>query len=92
MKCFSHVFCILRYLESPKGAKKRPRTVGNFAREIDTGTGETFTKYMKMFIGNGHGSLIASGVGPIESGIDLIIPSGWWLKDHRLTYPNNSTN
>lgn len=59
-----------------------PAADRNFNGEVVTGAGEAVSKPMKIIVGNGLKTLIASNVGPMESGINFIIPGGWWLRDY----------
>lgn len=86
----SFVFCDIWRV--PRVQRVVIAVVMYFTGKMGTGAGAAFTKLIKIIIGTIDKSLIASDVRSMQWGKEMIIFSGWWLNDHLLTNPNDSTN
>jgi hypothetical protein len=78
--CMANVNFINHY-SVPKVKRDRPIRVHDFAGRIVPGVGAAFTFPLTINHGN-HWSRESFEIGPLEDGIDLILPF-WWLCKHK---------
>ena len=72
----------LSYLE-----REEPLRVFGFSGQQDHTAGKYFAPFLTIIIGQ-HETNISAELGTLEEGIDLIIPGGWFLVEHPMTFEN----
>src|SRR5947209_12326200 len=72
----------LSYLE-----RDEPLLVFRFSGQQDHTAGKYFAPFLTIIIGQ-HETNISAELGTLEEGIDLIIPRGWFLVEHPMTFEN----
>ena len=72
----------LSYLEHDE-----PLRVFRFSGQQDHTAGRYFAPFLTIIIGQ-HETNISAELGTLEEGIDLIIPGGWFLVEHPMTFKN----
>src|SRR5205085_5894955 len=74
--------CSLSYLE-----RDEPLRVFGFSGKENHTAGKYFAPFPTVIIGQ-HETNISAELGTLEEGIDLIIPGGWFLVEHPMTFKN----
>ena len=72
----------------PTVQRDNPVTVFGFSGQQEQSFGKTFTPYLILKIAD-HETTVSAEVGKLEPGIDLIIPGGWFLVEHPMSFDNN---
>ena len=65
-----------------------PISVFGFSGKQENDIGKPFTPFLSLTIGE-HKTTISAELGQLEDGIDLIIPGGWFLVEHPMSFPEN---
>ena len=65
-----------------------PISVFGFSGKQENDIGKQFTPFLSLTIGE-HKTTISAELGQLEDGIDLIIPGGWFLVEHPMSFHNN---
>ena len=59
--------------------------IRGFSGKISPTAGQSYAPFVRLVIDK-HESFIACEIGELENGINLIIPGGWFLDDHPMTF------
>ena len=69
----------------PTLQRDNPVSVFGFSGEQETSFGNNFTPYLTLRIAD-HETMVSAEVGKLEQGIDLIVPGGWFLVEHPMSF------
>jgi hypothetical protein len=67
--------------------RDEPLQVFGFSGQLDGSAGKAFAPFLTIAVDQ-HESIISAELGNLEEGIDLIIPGGWFLVEHPMTFEN----
>ena len=65
--------------------RSEPLEILGFSGTAGPSAGQAYTPFVRLVIDK-HESFIACEIGMLDAGINLIIPGGWFIHDHPLTF------
>jgi hypothetical protein len=68
--------------------QEKPISLLGFSGQQELAVGKYFAPLLNLRIQE-HISQISCEIGPLEKGVDLIIPGGWFLVEHRMSFEGN---
>jgi hypothetical protein len=68
--------------------REKPISLLGFSGQQETSFGKYFAPLINLRIAE-HVSQISCEIGPLEKGVDLIIPGGWFLVVHPKSFEGN---
>jgi hypothetical protein len=68
--------------------RDKPITLLGFSRQEATSFGKDFVPLINLKIED-HISRICCEIGPLEIGVDLIIPGGWLMVEYQISFKGN---
>jgi hypothetical protein len=68
--------------------REKPISLFGFSGQQETSFGRYFTSLLNLRIAE-HVSQISCKIGPLEKVVDLIIPGGWFLVEHSMSFAGN---
>jgi hypothetical protein len=68
--------------------REEPILLLGFSEQQETTFGKYFAPLINLRIAK-HVSQISCEIGPLEKGVDLIIPGGWFLVEHPMSFEGN---
>jgi hypothetical protein len=68
--------------------REKPLSIAGFSGQEDTSFGKYFASLLNLIITD-HISQISCEIGPLEKGVDLIIPGGWFMVEHPMSFEGN---
>jgi hypothetical protein len=68
--------------------REKPISLLGFSGQEETSFGKYFAPLINLRIED-HVSQISCEIGPLEIGVDLIIPGGWFMVEHPMSFEGN---
>jgi hypothetical protein len=68
--------------------REKPISLVGFSGQEDTSFGKYFAPLIQLRIED-HIFQISCEIGPLEIGVDLIIPRGWFMVEHLMSFKGN---
>jgi hypothetical protein len=68
--------------------REKPISLLGFSGEQETSFGKYFAPFINLRIAE-HITQVSCEIGPLEKGVDLIIPGGWFLVEHPMSFEGN---